>query len=281
MKIELDCFPCYLKQALDVSRDLTEDVDKHKLIMNETVKLLTDIERYHSSPELARETHKIVKRITGIDDPYKKIKKDSIKASIKLYPKILDFLQEKNNELYWALNISAKGNIIDAAINRDINIERIIEFELEREFSKCDFSAFEEKLYTAKNILIIGDNAGESVFDKVLVEKLGETAGIVYAVRSGPIINDATYDDAIDSGLDKCSKIISSGCDAPGLLIKEADKEFLNVYENADIVISKGMGNYETLSDEKRTIFFLLKAKCQLVAEKIGVGINEYVFIKN
>ncbi len=140
-----------------------------------------------------------------------------------------------------------------------------------------DIEQFEDRLKHAKTLLIIGDNAGETVFDRVLAEDFSHL-DITYAVRSEPVINDATVEDARASGLDRCAGIISTGCNIPGLILEECSEEFLNIFNNADIVISKGQGNFETLSAQKREMFFLLKAKCPVVSKDLGVDINDYVF---
>jgi uncharacterized protein with ATP-grasp and redox domains len=152
-----------------------------------------------------------------------------------------------------------------------------IQEELEKECAICDFDVFGNKLKTAQRLLIIGDNAGETVFDRVLAEYLSPL-DITYAVRSEPIINDATMKDAYASGLSDYTKIISTGCGAPGAILEDCGNEFLNVLETADIIISKGQGNFEALSECGKPVFFLLKAKCPMISEKLGVGLNEYVF---
>ena len=129
------------------------------------------------------------------------------------------------------------------------------------------------------------DNAGETVFDRILISELknvsGEGVTVFYGVRSIPVINDATAEDAVASGLDQDATIVSTGSTVPGLILDEADPKFLKLYRDADVVISKGQGNYETLSDSAgRTIYFLLKAKCQAVAEDIGVSVGEYVLAR-
>ena len=221
--------------------------------------------------------HQIVKKYTGIKDPYKAVKEKNISAAKEIYPLLKHFLYKKKERLYWALKIAATGNIIDSAIYSDIDLQNCIGQELEKEFSICDIEKLESKLKHAKNLLIIGDNAGETVFDRVLIEDLLRL-DITYAVRSEPIINDATIEDARASGLDCSTRLISSGCNAPGMILDECSEEFLNIFNNADVIISKGQGNYETLSDQKREIFFLLKAKCPVISSKLGINVNEYVF---
>ncbi len=276
MEIFLDCLPCFLRQVLEASRLATDKIDIQEEIMRETIQLISNYEDYKYSPEIGRDMHQIVKKYTGISDPFRHIKNENIENAIEIYPFLKCFLYKKTDRLYWALKISATGNVIDSAIYRDINIKESVERELEKKFSICDIEQLERKLRTAKNLLIIGDNAGETIFDRVLVEEL-LNLNITYAVRSEAIINDATIDDARDSGLEHCTKLVSTGCNAPGLILDECSEEFLQIFYEADIVISKGQGNYETLSDQKRKMFFLLKAKCPVVSNRLGVDVNDYV----
>lgn len=134
-----------------------------------------------------------------------------------------------------------------------------------------------KKLENALNILIIGDNTGETIFDKVMIESFPKVK-ITYAVRHEAIINDVTIKEAVASGLDKISNIVSTGCSAPGTILDECSEEFIDIYYNSDIIISKGQGNYEALSEEKGNIFFLLKAKCPMISNKLNVNLNDYVF---
>lgn len=277
MEIFLDCLPCMLRQVLEASRMITENHALHEKIMEDTMKIVSEYKKYRCSPDMCKAIHQTVKKHTGVADPYAHIKERDIKAAKNVYPQLREIFQKKGNSLYWALKIAATGNIIDSALYNDVNVENCVEKELEKEFSICDIAVFEEQLKTAKRLLIIGDNAGETVFDRVLAEHL-QSVNIIYAVRSEPIINDATVKDAYASGLDNCTKIISTGCNAPGAILEDCSMEFIDVFNRADIVISKGQGNYEALSDQNGKIFFLLKAKCPMIAKKLGVVLNDYVF---
>lgn len=277
MDIFLDCLPCFLRQVLDASRMATGCIELQEAIMKDAIALISDYSKYRYSPEVGREMHQIVKKHTGVFDPYKEIKRKNIETALKIYPLLKHFLFRKSERLYWLLKIAAVGNVMDSAIYKNIDIEDCFERELEREFSVSDIEQFENRLKHAKSLLIIGDNAGETVFDRVLAEDF-LYLDITYAVRSEPIINDATIEDARASGLDHCTRLISTGCNAPGLILDECSEEFLNIFNNADIVISKGQGNYEALSAQKRGIFFLLKAKCPVISDKLGVDVNDYVF---
>ena len=182
-----------------------------------------------------------------------------------------------------AIRIAIAGNIIDFGANWDFDIENETYKVLEMNFAVCDYNGFKNKLDKAPKILYIGDNAGECVFDRILIEEIKKP--VTYVVRGVPIINDATYEDAVQAGIDGVATILSSGTDAPGTILETCSPEFKEVYKNSEFIISKGQGNYEALSKEKRPIFFLLKTKCNVVADDIGVdngdivlkGIDDYI----
>lgn len=280
MEITLDCIPCMLKQALGSSRMVTNDIDKQEKIIEEALSVLLNYKKYRNSPDLAREIHQIIKKMTGVSDSYYEIKRRDLDAAKELYLFLDDFMKKKNRSIYWALKASATGNNIDAAIYQNIDIEKCVERELEKEFYICDLDIFENKLKTASNILIIGDNTGETVFDKILIENMPKIP-VVYGVRSEPILNDTTEKEAYESGLGEVSTIVSTGCNAPGAILEDCCEKFIDIYNKADIIISKGQGNFEALSETKGNLFFLLKAKCPMIANKLNVNLNNYVFKYN
>lgn len=277
MRISLDCLPCHLRQVLEASRMVTDDAALQEEIMRQAVSVLCAYGEYASSPEIARDMHRIVKEKTGQADPYRAIKDRAIRSALRIYPFLRQYLEEKQDKLYWALKIAATGNIIDSAISGDVTVDEGIRPELDRDFTICDIDAFRQRLSGCRTVLIIADNAGETVFDRLLVEQLSGLS-VIYAVREEPIINDATVEDALASGLSEGVEIVSSGCTAPGTILRECTRDFQELFARADIVISKGQGNYETLSGADREIFFLLKAKCPLIASRFSVAINSYVF---
>ena len=256
----------------------TDEIAVQEKILIEATDIIANYKECGCSPELALKMHQTIKRHTGNIDPYQTVKRRDIKAAKEVYPFLKSFLQEKNNSLYWALKIAATGNIIDSAIYNNIDVKGCVKNELEKNFGLCDIDKLKNKLIKARTVLIIGDNAGETVFDKVLAEYLLQfSVKVTYAVRNNPIINDTTLKEAYESGLDSCTTIISTGCDAPGAILEKCNNEFNDLFNISDLVISKGQGNYEALSDCRRNMFFLLKAKCPVISNKIGVNINEYV----
>lgn len=277
MELLIDCIPCLLRQSLEAARIATDKAGIHNKIMKETIKLLSDYDKYKNSPQLAKEIHKLVKNETGSPDPYLQVKQRDLQAAKDLYPFLKEFLQSKENSIYWALKVAATGNNLDAAVYSDLELEKCVNIELEKEFTLCDLDIFTEKLHRAERILIIGDNTGETMFDRVMVESFPD-AIITYGVRNEPIINDVTEKEAVESGLNMVARVISTGCGTPGTILADCSDEFIDIYNKSDIIISKGQGNFEGLSGEKGNLFFLLKAKCPAIASKFHVNVNDYIF---
>lgn len=281
MKIFLECLPCLLRQALDAAKKASDDPTVHQETLDEALVILQGYRNFRNSPDLTRYIHEIVKRKTGIKDPYEKNKADDLQAAKSLYPFLKEYLERNDNDLTCALKISAVGNVLDSAVYSDLDVEACIRQEIERPFALCEGGAIRQRLANAKTVLVIGDNAGEAVFDRVLVERLHNSAKIFYAVRGEPIINDVTMDEAISAGIDGIAELISTDSKIPGTIVSECSPTFQKLFWDADVVISKGQGNYETLSDESREIFFLLKAKCPMIAKSLGVPLGGYVLKRN
>ncbi len=276
MKTYLECIPCFMQQALRAGRMSTESEEQQKQILDEVGKIIPNFSLKYTPAEYGSEVYKIIKNVTGVADPYKQIKEDSIKDAKELIPYLKDIISKSDNRLLTAVRIAIAGNIIDFGVNEAFSLKEDIEKILVQDFAISDFNYFKSAVRKAKNILYIGDNAGESVFDKLLIEEMSNK-NITYAVREIPIINDSTYEDAINSNLNEVATIISSGVTAPGTILSQCNKEFLKLFETADLVISKGQGNYEGLSDVKRPLFFLLKAKCEVIAKDLNVKKNDII----
>ena len=281
MKIFLECLPCLLRQALDAAKKASDDPAVHQETLDEALLILQNYRNFRNSPELTRYIHEIVKRKTGIKDPYAKSKTDDLQAAKILYPFLKEYLERNDNDLTCALKISAVGNVLDSAVYSDLDVEACIRREIDHPFALCEDGAIRQRLAKAKTVLIIGDNAGEAVFDRVLIERLQASAKTFYAVRGEPIINDVTVDEAICAGIDSVAQLISTGSKVPGTIVSDCSPAFQKLFWDADVVISKGQGNYETLSDESREIFFLLKAKCPMIANSLDVPLGGYVLKRN
>ena len=275
MKTYLDCLPCFLSQALRAVRIATDDEKKIKNVLDEVGMMLRDIPLESSPPESGRLIYQKVSEITGNSDPYRKIKDKSTRDALSLYPSLKAQVEKSNDRLMTAVRIAVAGNVIDFGANWRFDLKHDVAEILEKEFAICDYNRFKDCLAEAGEVLYIGDNAGECVFDRILIEEMKKPA--IYVVRGTPVINDATYEDAVKAGIDKVATILSSGTDAPGTILKTCSEEFRKVYNNSKFIISKGQGNYEALSNEKHSIFFLLKVKCHVIARDIGIDEGDIV----
>ena len=270
MKTYLECIPCFFKQAIRAAKILNINEVKTKKLLDELGLLINQMPLESTPPEFGRIIYGKIRELTGNPDPYKNLKQKDIKEALRLYPNIKELISRSVDPLMTAIKVAIAGNSIDFAIDTNCDIEDELNKTLKQQFAINDYEQFNLNLINADEILYIGDNAGESVFDKILIEQLKKST--IYVVREIPVINDVTYQDAIDSGLDDVATIVSSGSDAPGLVLKTCSNEFLKIYENSKFIISKGQGNYEALSDEKKNIFFLLKAKCPVNAKDLSAN---------
>jgi uncharacterized protein with ATP-grasp and redox domains len=292
MKTYLECISCFFKQALEAGRMAGANVKTQKKILDEIAKSIPAIKLSSTPPEMGKTIHDIVKRLTGKEDPYKKLKERATEQTLKIYPELKKKTESANDKLLMAVELAIAGNIIDYGTKNTLNVEkeltkilskeqRVIKEEKESIFN---FKSFKNAIKKAKDILYIGDNVGETVFDCVLlkeIKRIYPEKEIVYAVREKPIINDALKEDAVKAGIDNFAEIISSGSEVPGTILPLCSKKFLKIFKKADLVISKGQGNYETLSDEKRPVFFLFMAKCPVIARHVDCEVGEIVLVCN
>jgi len=279
MKMSLDCIPCFLRQALKASRIAGADEDTQKKILNKLSALIPKFLLENTPPEVGKEVYQIVGDLTGDEDPFKAIKEESNKLALSLYPDLKIKLTKSKDKISSAIKLAVVGNTIDYGAPNHFDVKKEIESCFKKDFAIFDYQKFLRSLSIAKSVLYIGDNAGETVFDKILIEQLGKK--VVYAVRDKPIINDALISDAYACGINKIAKVISSGSDMPGTIPSLCSPDFLKIYNSNSLIISKGQGNFETLSEERKPMFFLFKVKCSAVAKKLGCKINDLILKSN
>jgi len=249
-------------------------------VLDSVLSILSNISTQASPPEIAHLVHLRVKSITGNFNPYREIKKKQNEMALQYESILSSQIAEMPNPLMGALMLSAAGNAIDLAPDyqaQDI-YKRYMEI-ISRGFAWDDYEFFLEKLARSKSLLFLGDNAGGIVWDKILIEELLDNfnVDITYGVRGFPILNDVTMEDAQFVKMDKLAEVISNGFDAPGTLLSRCSEEFLKRYQKSDLILSKGQGNYESLSGERRFIFFLLNVKCSVIADDIHCHAGDIV----
>lgn len=277
MELFLDCLPCLLRQVLEAARMASDDEAVQSRIMDDAVATLARHGEFATAPAMAAEMHALVRRHTGMDDPYAAIKARDLAGALRLVPLLERFVAEAAEPLAAALRVSATGNVMDSAIYADLDIEAVVQGELERPFAVADVEPLRAALGGGGTVLVIGDNAGEAVFDTLLLRELARDHEVAFAVRGRPIINDVTLAEARTAGVDRHARVVASGSGAPGLILADADREFRELFDSADVVLSKGQGNFEALSDAPREVFFLLKAKCAKIGHALDVPVGAYV----
>jgi len=272
LKTYLDCVPCFLRQALNAGRMASGDEDLNEKVLRQAIRLCEGLDLSLPPPRIAREIYRMIHSTIGDGDPYRDVKRRSNEIAMEYYPQLKRRVAESPNPFETAVRLAIAGNIIDFGARDHSDVEEIsesIESSLAYPIDRAVLERLESDVYGSKNMLYIGDNAGEVVFDRILIEHL-LPMNITYAVRGSAVINDATMDDARDAGIAGMVGVVDSGSDIPGTILDECSAEFRRHYEAADVVIAKGQGNYETLNEEAKRIYFLLKVKCSIVARDTG-----------
>jgi uncharacterized protein with ATP-grasp and redox domains len=196
-------------------------------------------------------------------------------TSSQLYPIVKEKISWSRDRLLTAIRFAIAGNVIDFGVNHNLDVEKEVDQVFKQDLAVSDYDKFREFHTAADEILYIGDNAGETVFDRILIEELNKP--VTYAVRSAPIINDVTREDAVMAGLNMVSTLIDSGTDTCGVVMESCSPEFRETFYRSKLIISKGQGNFEALFETAAPVFFLLVAKCPLLARDIGVNVGDRV----
>jgi uncharacterized protein with ATP-grasp and redox domains len=227
-------------------------------------------------PTMAREVFDFLSSSLGMDDFYSDVKRDSQDAAMALYPLLKEMVREGDDPLVQALKIAGTGNIMDVTVHEEIDLLQEIHLQVMQPLPEGEVRNFRQLLNSSEYLLYLADNVGETVFDRVLIEELD--VPVKYVVKGGPAMNDATYQDAVNAGIDQVAEIIETGSQTPGTYLEDCSPEFRNLFNEAGLVLSKGQANYETLDNEGEKMFFLLRAKCPIVAEKIGFPVGRLIF---
>ena len=275
MRTYLDCYPCFVRQALEAARFAGATTAQQREVMHQTLELMLALDPAATPPEIGDQIHRMVRRVTGQRDPYREAKRSSTEQALALYPRLKALLAAATDPLDVAVRLSIAGNIIDLGAAQTYDLWGTIERVLDQPYAIGDEAAFRAALAQAQKVLYLADNAGETVFDRLLIETL--SVPVTYAVKGGPTLNDATREDAVAAGLDKVAVITDSGVDAAGTILSRCSAEFRQLYADADVIIAKGQANYESLSPGDSRLFFLLQVKCPVIGRDLGVPAGSIV----
>jgi uncharacterized protein with ATP-grasp and redox domains len=279
MRIFLDCIPCFIRQALDSARLATDDERIHEQVVREVLRLAADLDMSQSPPMIGQQIHKLIRNLIDNKDPYRELKQRSNRSALRMYKEFKETVRTSKDPLETAVRLAIAANIIDLGVKTSIaetDIEKVINDCLAVDFNSQQLEIFRNAIMKAKKILYLADNAGEIVFDRLLIEQMPYEK-VTVVVKGKPVINDATMEDAESAGLIQMVEVIDNGSDAPGTILESCSPAFCDRFSSADLVIAKGQGNYETLSNVDKNIFFVLKAKCPVIAKDLGCEVGEMI----
>ncbi len=282
MKISRECIHCLARQAVEIAEEATSSVSMQEEIIKKSLQELGQLDFNETAPEIGFRMQQHAKNITGINDPYKRLKEQYNEIAQEIYDKITEekWLDKAEDPFDMACRLAISGNIIDFSVGLKLepsDVVKSVEDSIKHDIFGTGTMALRKAAEKADNIMYIADNAGEIIFDKFLLKNL-PAHKVTYVVKGGPIVNDATMEDAISTGVADMVRVIDNGHSAQGTVLKNCSSAFISEFNKADLVISKGQANFETLSDIKnKTIFYLLRAKCSSVASAIGCKRMDYV----
>jgi len=279
MRTYIDCVPCFVRQALAAARLVSSDEAAHERVLRRVLDAGSRIGFEHSPPYIGREIHRIIREETGSSDPYADIKRHSTEAALELLGATRARVETASDPFDAAVRFAIAGNVMDFALAATwdgTKIGEALDGALSKDLAASDVGELEEAAGTAATILYIGDNAGEIVLDRLLLERLPE-GRVKFAVRGSPVINDAVREDAEASGIGQVAEVVDTGSDAPGVILDDCSGEFRELFSLADVVIAKGQGNYESLCDCGREVFFLTQVKCDVIARDTGAPVGGWM----
>ena len=281
MQAFLECYSCVIRQTIEILQRTVKSEKKRQKILRAVIRRIAEVDISKVDPPLlTKYAHEVIHKLSGIKDLYKEPKKQNNKEAMELYPYLKGLVKKAHDPLLMAIRLAAAGNIIDYGALAEFNVKKTVQEVIEQRFAVLDYDKLKQDLSHGGLLLYIGDNAGEIVFDRVFIEELVKRVSVVFVVKSKPVLNDVLMADAKMVSMDKVVKVIESGSDFAGTDPRFATKEFKKLYNKADVIIAKGQGNFETLDQEKKNIYFLLKMKCPVLAEVSGFRKGDIV-LKN
>ncbi len=280
MKTHLNCVPCVVRQAVDVVQRVESDPKQQEHLIRRILKTLSRIELHRSPPDIVQTVQRIIRGHTGVADPYDTIKQQFNDLALDMVPVLNACIDQATDPFDAALRIAMAGNVIDFGVNGQIESTVVQETLDEVRDASIDTDAvlaLKKEISQSHRILYLLDNTGEIVFDRLFIERFLPDDKTIAAVRGAPVLNDATLADARYVGVTDVVRTMDNGSDAPGTLLDDCSDAFLKVFWDADVIIAKGQGNYETLNEVQANIFFVLKVKCPIAARSIGQANGSWV----
>jgi uncharacterized protein with ATP-grasp and redox domains len=281
MNITNECVSCIVGQINKATKFLNLDEKLSNEINKEVEKKSLSFCFKETPPYVAKDVYEFLALKTGLEDPLEHLKQESIKKAITYLPLIEQKIKDSDDKLFTAIKAAVAGNVIDFATTKEFCLDEEINSIFDTNFAINDYKTFKDELEKTKQLIILSDNAGENVFDKVLIKTIKEIYPNIktyYSTRGKAIINDITTKEALQIGIDEYCEVISTGVDTPGLEKKQASNKFMDLFNKTPLILSKGMGNFECLESHKdNRVFFLFKIKCDVVANQISRKLGEII----
>lgn len=278
----------YYKCTYCVIRSFEKLLEKHPVkeadkenITRKFLEYIANVDYNTSAPRASRDLHAMIRKALNDNDPYKQEKVKINDYLLSKYDEFKQIVEKSGNRFDTALRLAIAGNIIDFGPSQNFDVDGTIKRVLSSPIAIDQSKELEKRITKAEKILYLADNAGEIVLDKLFIETINHP-NLIVAVRESPVINDVTLEEASYVGIDKLCRVITNGYDAPSTLLEKASKTFLKEYNEADLIISKGMGNFEGLMNiEDQRIFFVFMVKCQYIGDMVGAMNGDFVVKQN
>ncbi|MEZ4509466.1 MAG: ARMT1-like domain-containing protein [Eubacteriales bacterium] len=288
MKLQPECEACILAQVKTVADMLNLPDHQRSVVLKDADVFMETADRNATPPgTMVHVWGKLIDTLGGID-PYIEIKSRCNHEAMLLLPDAKNAIELSDDPLAFAMKYAIAGNLIDYSLKEPVTIEQQnarIDAIVHTPFAIDDFEKLRDTLKRSKTLLYLGDNTGEIVFDRLFIEtilKYYPHLDVVFAVKGRAIMNDVLYNDAFEVGMDHIARIIDNGDGAPGTVMSRVSESFRREFELADVVISKGQGNYECLGGfNKENLFFLFTSKCGSVCSEAGVPMHSMSCLKN
>ncbi len=279
MKAALECGPCVIRQALDAARLATDDETIHEQVVLDALKMVAESGFDKTPVHISQPIYARVRELSGCDDPFREVKELSNRFAMNLLPEMEDLVEKSDRPFDTAVRLAIAGNIIDFGVMNATKLDYVhetIDHALEALLDNAMVRAMQRAIHDARDILYLADNAGEIVFDRLLLGRM-PLDKVTVVVKGGPIINDVTMDDARYAGLTEMVSVISSGTTCAGTVLEDCTDEFRQRFAETDLVVAKGQGNYEALEEVDKPIYFMLKAKCSVIASSLNCRVGDIV----
>jgi uncharacterized protein with ATP-grasp and redox domains len=279
MQAKPECKRCFQRQARQSAERIGLDIDASDRLLHAVTQRLEQTPADEIPPITASAIHALIREQSGNDDPYREAKAEATAHALLLYSKLKAMIADADDPLETAVRLAIAGNIIDLGVSEQYDLEASIERVLITTPAINHITSLKRAMAKATHVLFLADNAGETVMDRLLIEQLN--IPVTYVVKGGPAVNDATREDATAAGLDDVCEVIDHGAATLGTLLEQCSDEFRQRFNSAELIIAKGMANYESLSGSRAGIFFLLQAKCAVVAADLGVEEKSFIVLQN